>query len=149
MKRINALTVGMLAICACSDPTGLASFHSSGQHPENWVGHYASSAESVIMDGTPTTVQARLDLYQSPACHLYVEFSTAELDDWAVTHSDSCLYYVESGAVTLQLTMRVHYPGGTDLTDVFATFEPVDEYWTALIWRNLGIRLERAVQSTN
>ena len=107
------------------------------------MGHYASAPDTVGLDGTITSVQAQLDLYESPSCHLYATFSTEEPDGWAYFHSDSCLYYMERGVVILVLKMRVHYPGGNDLIEGSARFEPVDDTWTAVVWKNIGIRLEK------
>lgn len=147
MKWINALPIGLLIICACSDPVGTDSYQSGEQRAQLWIGHYANALDTVVVDGTPTSVQAQLDLYRSPACQFYAKFSTEEPDDWAIFHSNSCLYYVERGAVTLILKMRVYYSGGNDLVDTSTTFEPVDEYWTAVVWTNLGIRLDGEVHS--
>lgn len=149
MKWINVLPCWLLVICACSDPTGVGSFQSGERLAEQWAGHYANGLDTLVLDGTPTSVKAQLDLYGSPACQFYAKFSTDDPDDWAIFHSDSCLYYVERGAVTLILKMRVHYPGGNHLVDTSATFEPVDAYWTAVVWTNLGIRLEREAQSNS
>jgi len=141
------LFCGLLVICACSDSLGPVSYQSGELRAEEWVGHYANVLDTVVADGTPTTVQAQLDLYRSPACQFYVKSSTEEPDDWAIFYSNSCLYYVQRGAATLIMKMRVHYSGGNDLIDAWATFEPVDDYWTAVVWTNLGIRLEGEVQS--
>jgi hypothetical protein len=127
---------------------GTGSFQAqSGQlRVEEWVGQYANDLDTVVLDGRPTSVHAQLDLYRSPACQLNARFSTEEPEDWAIFHSDSCLYYVERGAVTLVLKMRVHYPGGNDLVETAARFEPVDDDWTAVVWVGLGIRLEGELQ---
>lgn len=146
---LAALSGGLLVICACSDAVVDPRVYQSGQRlPEAWMGHYASVADTVVMDGTLTSVQAQLDLYTSPACQLYATFSTEKPDDWAYFHSDNCLYYVERGVVILVLKMRVHYPGGTDLVEGSARFEPVDADWTAVMWKNIGIRLERDLHSS-
>jgi hypothetical protein len=76
-----------------------------------------------------------------------VEFSTEDPEDWAVFHSESCLYSVERGSINLTLRMRVHYPGGNELVETSARFEPLDEEWSALVWTNLGIRLEGQTRS--
>jgi hypothetical protein len=149
MKWISALPCGLLVICACLDPTGTQSYQSSERRAEAWVGRYANALDTVVVDGTPTSVHAFLDLYRSPTCQFYAKFSTEEPDNWAVFHGNSCTYYVERGAVTLTMNMRVHYPGGNDLVDASTTFEPVDDYWTAVVWTNLGIRLEREVHSNS
>lgn len=141
---LTALSCGLLVICACSDSVVGPGVYQSGQRqPEAWMGHYASAADTVVIDGTRTSVQAELELYTAPACQLYATFSTEEPDDWAYFHSDNCLYYMERGVVILVLKMRVHYPGGTDLIEGSARFEPVDNSWTAVVWKNIGIRLDR------
>lgn len=141
---LAALSCGLLVVCACSDSVvGPPTYQSAQRPPEAWMGHYASAPDTVGLDGTITSVQAQLDLYESPSCHLYATFSTEEPDGWAYFHSDSCLYYMERGVVILVLKMRVHYPGGNDLIEGSARFEPVDDTWTAVVWKNIGIRLEK------
>ncbi|MGD8866973.1 MAG: hypothetical protein PVI01_05075, partial [Gemmatimonadales bacterium] len=56
---------------------------------------------------------------------------------------------LERGAVTLVLKMRVHYPGGNDVIEGSARFEPADDRWTAVLWESIGIRLERFPRSEN
>lgn len=111
------------------------------------MGQYASAPATVILNDTPTSIEARLDLYQSPACQLYATFTTEAPDDWAVFHTDSCLYQVSGGTVTLRLKIRVHYPGGNDLIEGSTSFERVDADWTAVVWTKFGIRLEAIAET--
>lgn len=141
---LAALSCGPLIICACTDSVVGPGAHQSGEpRSAEWMGYYANALDTVIVDGTLNTVKAQLELFASPACQLYATFSTGEPDDWAYFHSDNCLYRLERGVVILVLKMRVHYPGGNDLIEGSARFEPVDDSWTAVVWRNIGIRLER------
>lgn len=142
-----ALSLGLVILSACSDFMGPGSYTTEGPRVDLWIGQYASALEAVVLDDRPTSVQAHLDLYQSPACQLYAKFSREEPDDWTIFHSASCDYYVERGVVTLILRLRVHYPGGNELIDASATFEPVDHAWSAVLWTNIGIRLEAVVDS--
>jgi len=100
------------------------------------------------MEGAPTSVQAQLRLYEASACQLYAKFSGAEPDDWEVCHSESCMYSLENGALKLKFRMRIHKPGGNEVSEVTAGFDPVDN-GTALVWRDHGIRLERVQPSGN
>lgn len=132
-----------LVICACSDTVGPTwNVHQEGLQVSAWIGRYASAAETVIVDGTPTSVRAQLSLYDSSACQLNAKFSGSEPDDWEVCHTESCMYCVECGAFKLTFKMRFHFPGGDDVRDLTAVFEPTQD-GTALIWRDLGVTLYR------
>lgn len=146
-SRSASLSLGVLILSACSDLMGPASYQTEGPRVEEWIGQYASALDTVVVDETPTAVQAQLDLYQSPACQLYAKFSREEPDDWTIFHSASCDYYFERGVVRLILKLRVHYPGGNELIDASATLQPVDHAWTAVVWTNIGLRLEAVVDS--
>jgi hypothetical protein len=143
-----ALSGGLLVICACSDSVMDPGVTRSGEYrPDAWMGHYANAPDTLAIHETPTAVQAQLDLYASPACHLYATFTTEDPDDWTFFQSDNCLYRLVQGAVILTLKLRVHYPGGNELIEGIARFEAVDESWTAVVWKSLGIRLDKEPHS--